>query len=91
MKLRLNLSTKPDENNRSFLAAISFAGVLGLLAFLILIRTADISWESNRQLRAEIAGLENQISADQRTQQNLQAYFHSPQAQQVLDRANFLN
>lgn len=91
MKLRLNLSTKPHESNRTFIAATSFAGVLGLVALLILARTASVSWQSNRELRTQIAGLENQIDADQQRQQELRAYFHTPQAQQVLDRANFLN
>src|SRR5579864_3249563 len=91
MKLRLNLSSKPNENNRSFLAAVAIVGVLGLVAFLILAHFANSSWQSNRGLRAEIVSLQSQIAADQQTQQNLQAYFHSPQAQQVLDRANFLN
>jgi Tfp pilus assembly protein PilN len=91
MKLRLNLSTKPDENNRSFLAAASVIGVLGLIAFLILADLAYSSWQSSRQLRADVATLQSEISANQQEQQNLQAYFHSPQAQLVLDRANFLN
>ena len=91
MKLRLNLSSKPNENNRSFLAAVAIVGVLGLIAFLILAHSANSSWQSNRGLRAEIAGLQSQIAVDQQKQQELQAYFHSSQAQHVLDRANFLN
>ena len=91
MKLRLNLSSKPNENHRSFLVSVAAVGILGLIAFVILGRKAQYSWESNRELRAEITGLQNQLSTDQRNQQELQAYFRSPQAQQVLDRANFLN
>jgi Tfp pilus assembly protein PilN len=91
MKLRLNLSTRPNENNRSFLAAVAVVGVLGLIAFLLLAHSANSSWQSNRELRAELTSLQSEISTDQQTQQNLQAYFHSQQAQQVLDRANFLN
>ena len=91
MKLRLNLSSAPDENNRSFIVAVAAVGILGLIAFVVLARTAEYSRGSNRELRSELAGLQSQISTDQRNQQDLQAYFRSPQAQQVLDRANFLN
>jgi Tfp pilus assembly protein PilN len=91
MKLRLNLSTKPHQNNRPFVAAAALVGVLGLLAFLILARSAYVSWQSNRELRADIARLQEEISVDQRSQLELQTYFRSPQAQQVLDRASFLN
>ena len=91
MKLRLNLSTKPPANNRPFLAFAVLVGVLGLLTFLVLAHSAFVSWQSNRELRADISGLEDEINADQRSQQDLQSYFHTPQAQQVLDRAKFLN
>jgi Tfp pilus assembly protein PilN len=91
MKLRLNLSTRPNANNRPFLAFSIVAGVLGLLAFFVLAHSAYISWQSNRELRADISNLESEISADQHNQQGLQAYFASPQAQQVLGRAKFLN
>jgi Tfp pilus assembly protein PilN len=91
MKIKLNLSTKPAENNRPFLAAAVLVAVLGLLAFAVLARSAFISWQSNRALRAQIAMLDNEIRADQESQQQLQTYFRSPQVQQVLDRATFLN
>jgi Tfp pilus assembly protein PilN len=91
MKLQLNLSSKLHESNRSFLAGATVVGVLGLIALLTLSHFAYSSWQSSRELRADIATLQNQINSDQQAQQNLQAYFHSPQAQQVLDRANFLN
>ena len=57
MKLRLNLSTAPNENNRSFLAAAVVVGVVGLIAFLILSHSANSSWQSNRDFeRISLSG-----------------------------------
>lgn len=91
MKLRLNLSTKPHANNRPFLAFAAFVGILGTVAFFILAHAAFVSWQSNRDLRSGISRLQNEINTDQRSQRELQSYFASSQAQQVLDRAKFLN
>ena len=55
MKLRLNLSTTPQENNRPFLAGAIAVGTIGLLALLILSHAAYTSWQSNRELRADIS------------------------------------
>jgi hypothetical protein len=91
MQLRLNLSTAPRENNRPFLAGATVLGTIGLLALLILSHAAFQSWRANRDVRVRIAALEQQIQADERKQRALEEYFRSPQAQQVLDRAGFLN
>lgn len=91
MKLRLNLSTSPRENNRPFLAATAAIGVVALVALGFLSRAAIRSWRSNLQLRAELARLENEIRQERQQQQALENYFRSPQAQQILDRSAFLN
>jgi hypothetical protein len=91
MKLRLNLATAPLENKRPFLAAAGVLGTVGILLLLLLSHGAFRAWRANRDLRAEIAHWETEIRASKERQANLQAYFHSAQAQQVLDRAAFLN
>lgn len=91
MKLRLNLSTAPLENKRPFIAATGALGVIGALAFLLLGHAAFSSWRANRDLRSEIAHWQAEIRANQAKQTALQAYFQTQQAQQVLDRATFLN
>jgi Tfp pilus assembly protein PilN len=91
MKLRLNLSTAPRENKRPFIAAAALLGTIGVLALLILSHAAYKSWRANRDTRAEIARLESDIRAGQRKQHDLETYFQSMQAQQVLDRSAFLN
>ena len=61
MKLRLNLSTTPQENHRPFIAGAVAVGTVGLLALLVLSHAAYSSWQSNRELRAEIAHWQQQI------------------------------
>jgi len=91
MKLRLNLATSPQANNRPFLAGAVLVGALGLIAFAVLSHAAYSSWHSSRELRADIGRWEDQIALDQQRRQGLETYFRSPGAQQVLDRSAFLN
>jgi len=91
MKLRLNLSTTPQENNRPFLAGAALVGTLGFIALLILAFASYQSWQSNRALRADTARWQQEVQRDREKQAELSSYFHSPAAQRVLDRADFLN
>lgn len=91
MKLRLNLTTSPRENRRPFLAAATLIGAIGLIALAFLSRAAYRSWQSNRAARANMAELEQQIRESSARQTELAAYFRAPEAQKILDRANFLN
>src|SRR6202142_2922293 len=91
MKLQLNLSTTPLENKRPFAAAATVLGAVGLLTFLLLAHAAYTSWRANRQLRSEISHWQSEIRANRQKQAELDAYFQTPQAREVLDRAAFLN
>lgn len=91
MKLRLNLATRPLENKRPFLAGAGVLGTVGILLFLLLSHGAYKAWRANRDLRSDIAHWETEIHTYKQRQTTLQDYFHSVQAQQVLDRAGFLN
>jgi Tfp pilus assembly protein PilN len=91
MKLRLNLSTAPRENKRPFIAGAAVLGTLGALALVILSHAAYKSWRANRDIRVEISRLESNIRINQQKQHDLETYFQTPQAQQVLDRSAFLN
>lgn len=91
MKLHLNIATAPQENNRPFIAGAALAGALGLLALVFLSHAAYSSWSASRELRASISRWESQITTDRERQQELQAYFQSAAARQVIDRSTFLN
>lgn len=91
MKLRLNLSTTPQENQRPFIAGAAFMGTVGLLALIVLSHAAYSSWQSNRDLRADIGHWEREVRVDAAKQRELEAYFRTPAAKQVMDRSTFLN
>ena len=91
MKLRLNLSTTPQVNNRPFLAGAVLAGTVGFLSLLILSHAAYRSWQSSRALRTDTAYWREEIRIEQERQQALGAYFKTPAAGQVLERSAFLN
>jgi hypothetical protein len=91
MELRLNLSTGPRENRRPFLAGAGLLGMIALILLLVLSHQAYQSWRANRDVRQNIVDLERQIQASEQKQSALEAYFKTPQAVQVLDRAGFLN
>ncbi len=91
MKLRVNLSTEPLENTRPFLAGTALAGALAVLALVALSGAAYRSWRANRDMHLQISHDESEISAYLTQQQDLATFFKTSQAQQVLDRAAFLN
>jgi hypothetical protein len=91
MKLRLNLSTAPQENRRPFVAGAVAVGVIAVIALVVLSQAAYDSWRSNRTVHSQIAALQDQITRSAAAQAALAAYFQTPNAQKVLDRAGFLN
>jgi Tfp pilus assembly protein PilN len=91
MKLRLNLSTTPHPNKRPFIAGAVAAGTVSLIALLFLSTAAYRLWRSNRELHGDISHWQGEIRASRQKQSELDRYFKSPQAQQVLDRSAFLN
>lgn len=91
MKLGINLATHPLENKRSFLAFAAVVGAVEIVALVFLSHAAFLSWRSSRQMRAEISGYRTQIQASLEKQQELRAYFQTPKAADVLNRAAFLN
>src|SRR5215475_2376380 len=91
MKARLNLSTKPLQTHRSFLAGAGLTGALAALLFLILgwhvysVRRADSELRSKvTQLRQEMAALESQ-------RRDLEAFFQQPDNGRLHERSAFLN
>lgn len=91
MRLNLNLATSPLQNRRRFLAGAGAAGLVAVVALVFLGQHAYRDWQANRQLRADISRIENEISGYEDQQTELARYFEMPAAKQVLDRSNFLN
>jgi Tfp pilus assembly protein PilN len=91
MKLNLNLSTSPLENNRRFVAGASLAGLAALIALIVLAQMTNSTYRANRAIRSDISRIEKEISEETDRQQELARYFETAQAKQVLDRSNFLN
>ncbi len=65
--------------------------MVALFALGVLARQSYVSWQANRELRTETSALQDRIRASEVQQQELAAFFKTTGAQQVLDRAAFLN
>lgn len=91
MKLRLNLATAPQANNRPFIAASAVAGAVALIALVLLAHAAFSQWQSQRVLRAQISAVQQQIRIGEMQQQQLAAYFAGPDVKRTLQRSEFLN
>jgi type IV pilus assembly protein PilN len=91
MKVRLNLSTKPLQTHRKFLAA---AGILGVVAGLFFIglglhvyavrRGDEVFRERVVAVRTEMVSLEQQ-------RRELEQFFNRPENAKLHDRSAFLN
>jgi type IV pilus assembly protein PilN len=91
MKARLNLSTKPLQTHRRFLAAAGAIGVLGGLFFLGLgwhvysVRRADAALRDRvEKIRLEMVALEQQ-------RKDLEQFFNRPENAKLHERSAFLN
>ena len=91
MKLRLNLSTAPQDNRRPFVAGAALLGAIAVIALLLLAKAAYTSWQSNRAVHSQVAAFQDEISRSSASQAALEAYFQTPNARKILDRASFLN
>jgi type IV pilus assembly protein PilN len=91
MKARLNLSTKPIQTHRRFLAASGVVGAIAALIFLGLgwhvysIRRADAALRQRvEEIRLEMVSLEQQ-------RKDLEQFFDRPENARLHERSAFLN
>jgi type IV pilus assembly protein PilN len=91
MKVRLNLSTRPLETHRRFLAGAGLIGAVAAILFLALgwhvysVRKADEALRVRvAQLRKEMVGLEAQ-------RKDLEEFFARPENARLTERSAFLN
>jgi type IV pilus assembly protein PilN len=91
MKVRLNLSTKPLQTHRKFLAGAGIVGIVAGLFFLGLglrlyaVRRGDeVFRERITKVREEMVSLEQQ-------RRDLEQFFNRPENSKLHDRSAFLN
>lgn len=91
MKIKLNVATRPLENERRFMFGALLLGFIAVLAFAILLtRALNVSRDARIQ-RAQLSQLRNEIANLDRQRADMQTFFNNPDIQRVTDRAKFLN
>ncbi|HET9402079.1 MAG TPA: hypothetical protein VFO34_14120 [Candidatus Acidoferrales bacterium] len=91
MRIKLNVATRPLENERRFIFGAVVLGTIAVLAFgLLLTRALNVSREARRQ-RAQLSQLREEIANIDRQRAEMQTFFSGRDIQRVTDRAKFLN
>jgi Tfp pilus assembly protein PilN len=91
MKARLNLSTKPLQTHRSFLAGAGIIGAIAAIFFLALGWHVYSVRKANESQRAKIAQLRQEMSALESQRQDLERFFAQPENARLHERSAFLN
>jgi Tfp pilus assembly protein PilN len=91
MKVRLNLATTPLLSHRRFFVGAGLAGTLALAGFVGLSYDVVRTWRANRSERAEIARYDRELAQLGQQREELAAFFGTPKAHEVMDRAAFIN
>ncbi len=91
MKVRLNLATSPLENNRRFVLGSGLLGGAALVALVMLSSSAFGNWNANRNVRNEMADLNQKMREFRGQRKELDEFFKRPESRKVMDRAAFLN
>lgn len=91
MRTHFNLATAPLENNRRFIVGSALLGTISLVALALLSVHAVRARRVNRETRADITTLEDQIRGAQAQQERLRAVFRNPRTVELMERSEFLN
>jgi len=91
MKVRLNLSTKPLQTHRSFLAAAGLIGAVAALAFLILGWRVYSVRRADAELRAKVTQLRQEMATLETQRRDLETFFQQPDNARLHERSAFLN
>jgi len=91
MKARLNLTTKPLQTHRSFLAGAGIIGAVAAVIFLILGWHVYSVRKANESQRAKIAQLHQEMARLESQRQDLERFFAQPDNARLHERSAFLN
>ena len=91
MKVRLNLSTRPLETHRRFLATSGLIGAVAALFFLGLGWHVYSVRKADEALRAKVDQLRQEMAALEVQRKDLERFFARPENAQLNSRSAFLN
>ncbi len=91
MKVRLNLSTRPLETHRRFLAAAGVLGVIAGIFFLALGWHVYSVRRSDETLRVKVAKIRQEMIGLEQQRIDLERFFSQPENARLHERSAFLN
>jgi Tfp pilus assembly protein PilN len=91
MKIRLNLATKPLENQRRFVVTYGVAGVAALVTLILLSVHVVHVRRADSLVRSQISQTEDDIQSLRQQQESLRTFFSQPAQREKIERAAFLN
>ena len=91
MKVRLNLSTKPLETHRRFLASSGIVGATAALLFLGLGLHVYFARKAEETARSKEAGIREELVTLENQRRDLEQFFARPENAKLHDRSAFLN
>jgi type IV pilus assembly protein PilN len=91
MRIRLNLSTKPLETHRRFIAGSGVVGFVGVIVFLSLGWHVYLARKANAEMRAKSGKIQQQVAELGQQRTALAEFFASEENAKLHDRADFIN
>jgi type IV pilus assembly protein PilN len=91
MKVRLNLSTRPLQTHRRFLAGAGLTGAVAAIFFLALGWHVYSVRRANEALRVKVAQVRQEMATLEQQRQDLEKFFAQPENDKLHDRSAFLN
>jgi type IV pilus assembly protein PilN len=91
MKVRLNLSTKPLDTHRRFLAGSGVTALIASLVFLVLGWHVYSARKVNAEQRARTEIMRQQMAKLEVQRKDLERYFSQKEIAELHDRASFIN
>jgi len=91
MRVRLNLSTKPLETHRKFIAGSSLVGLVALIVFLSLAWHVYLARKANAEMRAKSEKIQQQVAELGQQRAALERFFALEENAKLHDRAAFIN